>query len=106
MEWRLCREFSGMADGRLRSLWCDGVLLEVYEFDHRKPRILGHAWIGQGNTRMDQWQLELLLPRRLSSRDAIVWETLLPAEDVTRWVAVDWDRKWIQLEPAAAVPDV
>lgn len=105
LEYRICREFSGMSDGQLRALWCDGVVLGGFLLDDPKPRILGSAWICNGGNQ-DEWRLEVLLPHRLNSRDEINWEELLPPDNVTKWLALDPQKKLIQIEPAAAVPDL
>lgn len=106
LEWRICREFTGMADGRLRNKWCDGVSLTSFLLtDEAKPRIMGIAWICEG-AHQEEWRLELLLPRPLASEAEINWEELLPPENMTRWLALDEKRKLIQIEPSAAVPDL
>jgi hypothetical protein len=105
LEWRLCREFSGMSDRRFRYLWCDGVMLGAYVADDLKPRIVGGAWICDGD-KQEEWRLELLLSRKVGSEAEIDWVALLPPADVTKWIAMDWKKKIIQIEPAAAVPDL
>jgi hypothetical protein len=105
LEFRICREFAGMSDGKLRELWCDGVMLEAFLVDDPRPRILGGAWICT-DSNQEVWRLELLLPRRLQSVYELHWETLLPAENVTKWLAIDRENKLIQIEPAAAEPDL
>ena len=105
LEFRICREFSGMSAPGLSELWCDGVLLEIFLLDDPRPRILGHAWICKGHDQ-EEWRFELLLPHSTRSREAIDWERLLPPEDRTRWIALDRPKKFIQVEPAAAIPDL
>jgi hypothetical protein len=105
LEYRICREFSGMSERRLRALWCDGVILGAFALDDPEPRILGGAWICNGSEQ-EEWRLELLLSRPFKSRDEIHWEELLPADGLTKWMSVDLQRKHIQIEPAAAVPDL
>ena len=105
LEYRICDEFRGMLDGRLRGLWCDGVLLQTYLLDDPQPRILGIAWICTRQYQ-EQWDFELLLPRQFSSPDELNWDELSPPENMTRWLAIDQKQKKIQIEPAAAVPDL
>ena len=105
LEYRLCREFAGMPDGKLRNYWCDGISPFKYIFDEQPPRITGFAWICQGQ-HQEQWQFELLLPSTVTRREDVDWASLLPAEKVTRWLAMDKATKFIQIEPAAAVPDL
>ena len=105
LEYRLCREFAGMTNWNLRHLWCDGFIPERYHLGDSEPRITGCAWICHGE-RQEEWKFTLFLPRQFDSRDAIDWSALLPAENVTRWLALDLVGKRIQIEPSAAVPDL
>ena len=104
LEFRMESEFQGMSDKRLQHFWCDGFTPTQYFLDGPDHRIVGHAWIVE---EQDQqvWEFTLFLDRTFPSRDAIDWSALLPAEDVTCWVAMDIDGKRMQIEPAAAVPD-
>src|SRR5579872_3968545 len=106
LEHRICQEFAGISNRAFRYLWCDGVGFGAFVLDDPKPRLLGSAWICSGNEQQEEWRVELLLPGRLSSRDEINWSELLPAEDVTRWLGVDFEKRLIQIEPTAAVPDL
>jgi hypothetical protein len=94
-----------MPDRHLRSLWCDGFIPEQYLLDDATPRITGRAWIGNGPRQQDKWEFALLLPHPVGSRDEVDWATLLPPENVTRWLSLDQRGKRIQIEPTAAVPD-
>ena len=105
LEYRICREFAGMSEGRMRNRWCDGITPGAYLLNDPKPRILGHAWICNGPDQ-EEWKFELLLPEKFGSRDEIDWQSLFPAENVTRWLALDQPRKLVQIEPSAAVPDL
>jgi hypothetical protein len=101
LEYRVCQEFEGMADNRLRFLWCDGFRPEEYLLDDATPRITGRAWICNG-PRQDEWDFTLALPLRVASRAALDWQTLVPADNVTRWLDVDQTGKRIQINLAAA----
>ena len=46
-----------------------------------------------------------MLPRSFKSRGEIDWASLLPPNGVTRWMGFDESRGYIEIEPAAAVPD-
>lgn len=105
LEFRICREFSGMSDKSLHALWCDGVVLEHFRVDDPIPRIQGYAWICKGDEQ-EAWWLEILLPRRIPSRAEIPWEELLPADNVTKWLSMDRSKKLVQIAPAAAIPDL
>ena len=105
LEYRLCREFAGMPERRLQFLWCDGLIPGQYLLDDPRPRITGKAWVCNGPRRAE-WEFALLLPRPVWSREEIDWAALLPPEDVTRWMAFDEGRRYIEIEPAVAVPDL
>jgi hypothetical protein len=45
LEYRLCREFAGMAVRRLQYLRCDGFIASQYLLDDHRPWITGKAWI-------------------------------------------------------------
>jgi hypothetical protein len=105
LEFRLCGEFAGMADRHLRYLWCDGFIPQEYLLDASCTLITGRVWICNGR-RQDEWEFTLFLPQSVGARDQINWAALLPPENVTRWLSVDPAGRRIQIEPAAAVPDL
>jgi hypothetical protein len=102
LEYRICREFAGMPENRLRFLWCDGLIPEQYLLEGRSPCITGRAWIGNG-PKQEEWGFTLFLNHPVGSPSEIDWASLLPPENVTRWLAVDPASKRIQIEPSAAV---
>jgi hypothetical protein len=104
LEGRVDREFAGMADRHLQYLWCDGFIPVDYLVDDPTPRITGWTWICNGPMQ-EEWEFTLFLPRSVRSRDAIDWASLLPPENVTRWLALDHRRRRVEIEPAAASPD-
>jgi len=104
LEFRISREFAGMPGRYERDLWCDGLSPSRYVLDDSAPRIIGVAWICNGPQEAE-WEFTLFLPAAVGSRDEIDWAALLPADNVTRWLAFDVHAKRIQIEPAAAVPD-
>ena len=105
LEYRVCREFEGMADRRLRSFWCDGFIPCEYLLNDPWPRITGQAWICKGPID-DKCEFALILPRTFNRREEIDWASLFPAEDVTRWMTFDEGGRYIELDPAAAAPDL
>ena len=105
LEFRVCRELQGLPRKHRRTLWCDGFAPGAYFLSDSTPRIAGFAWIGY-TTNTDEWRFTLFLPGPVSNRDEIKWEALLPPEDVTCWLAIDEPRRRLQIEPAAAVPDL
>jgi hypothetical protein len=104
LEYRVSREFEGMSERRLRSLWCDAFMPQHYLVSEPTPRIIGRALICDGPSQ-HEWEFTLFLPTGVGSRDEIAWASLLPAQDVTRWLAVDLAGKRILVEPLAAVND-
>ncbi|HEX3316244.1 MAG TPA: hypothetical protein VHR72_15205 [Gemmataceae bacterium] len=105
LEWRLCSEFYGMADRHYQYLWCDGIYPIQYSLEAEPAQIIGRAWICNG-AKQELWDFTLFLPGPTASVDAIDWKSLIPAADRTCWIAVDRDRMRIEIEPAAAVPDL
>jgi hypothetical protein len=101
LEFRVAREFQGMVDRQLRHFWCDGFTPEQYHLQDTPPTITGHAYIVDGQTQQS-WKFTLYLDRAYSSPTEIDWTQLLPADTVTRWLAIDQASKVIQIEPAAA----
>jgi hypothetical protein len=93
-----------MGDDSLRGVWCDGFVPRRYIFDDQRPRIVGRAWICRG-PRQAEWEFILLLPSPVGSWDEIDWASLLPQENVTRWLSLNQDRRCIEIEPGVAVPD-
>jgi hypothetical protein len=104
LEFRVCRELAGMPENKLRFLWCDGFIPAKYLVDGPSPSITGQAWICNG-PRQEQWEFTLFLNHPVGSSSEIDWPTLLPPENVTRWLAVDMLGKHMQIEPSAAVAD-
>jgi hypothetical protein len=105
LEYRVCREFAGMKDRGLRHLWSDGLVPERYLLSGPEPRLTGRAWVCHG-ARQAEWKFTPFLPRPVGSREEVDWAALLPPEGVTRWLALEQAGKHLQVEPAAAVPDL
>lgn len=105
LEYRLCREFEGLPYRGHKFLWCDGLEPRVYILSGPTPRITGKAWIGSGS-QLAEWEFALLLPGPVGSREEIDWAALHPAGNVTRWLAIDDCRRYLEIEPAVAVCDL
>ena len=105
LEFRLCHEFAGLPERRYQYFWCDGLIPGQYLVGDARPRITGKAWICNGQAQAE-WDFALLLPRPFASREEIDWGSLLPPSGVTCWMAVDEGRRFIEIEPAVAVPDL
>lgn len=105
LEYRLCQEFAGLRERRWRSFWCDRFHPHAYLLEGRSPRITGQCWICR-EREQSEWDFTLLLPRPYRSRDEIDWGSLLPPAGVTRWMAFDERRRYIEIEPSVATPDL
>ena len=105
LEYRLCGELGGFAERDIRRLWCDGFVPVQFVLDDQSPRILGHAWMGLGRGTQEKWEFTLLRGRSPNSREEIRWDTILPRDNVTRWLTVDLHDKYLVIEPAVAMPD-
>lgn len=104
LEFRVCREFAEMRENHLRHLWCDGFIPEQYLLAGPSPHIVGRAWICNG-PKQEEWEFTLFLKHPVGSQVEINWPSLLPPENVTRWLALDRAGKRIHIEPSAAVAD-
>jgi len=104
LEFRVSDELAQMSQNHLRYLWCDGFTPQQYLLTGPEPHIKGLAWICNG-PRQDEWEFVLFLPHPVGSQGEIDWASMLPPENVTRWLALDQHRKRIEIEPGAAVLD-
>lgn len=103
LEFRICAEFQGFADKRLRHHWCDGLVPEEYDFSAVPPRIRGQAWCG--GTGQERWQFTLILGPEVHAREMIDWRSLLPVDDLTGWLSPDSDAKTMSIDPTNGYPD-
>jgi hypothetical protein len=104
LAFRVCREFTELPERRYRYFWCDGFAPSMYIL-HGPSRIIGRCWICNG-AEQAEWDFALVLPGPVGSREEIDWLALHPAENVTRWMCFDEERRYIEIEPAVAVPDL
>lgn len=102
LEHRLSRELAGLAIKHKGTLWCDGIAPTAILGTDSPPRIEGEAWIGTASNDLPPWRFTLFLPVPVNSRDEINWNELLPPEHQTYWVAIDAQRRILQIEPTAA----
>lgn len=102
LEYRVCRELAGMRDAALRDWWCDGLVADAFDVVGRRCRVTGRAWVGRDG--QECWQFALYLgPAR--PREQIDWAAVLPPEDVTGWLSMDFRTKFMKLNPLAARAD-
>ena len=102
LEYRVCREFNGIDEFRRIGLWCDGFLPAQYDLQADPPCIHGVAWICPGKDQQ-RWEFTLVLNQRPADLTQIDWGALLPAEEVTEWLALDFEKSHIEINPGAAV---
>jgi hypothetical protein len=110
LEFRICRELSGMSDAVLRLMCCDGIGGDFVRFPTYKTRggqayLYGTIYIGKtGQTAME---FRMALPHNITSKDDIVWSKLMPPEDMTAWLSVDYSkRKLVMIDLSRAEPIV
>src|SRR5262245_19220074 len=102
LEMRICRELRGMTDNALWHMWCDGVRGDIMRPEAGPTHMHGTIWIGKdGQTAM---QFTMALPDNITSKDRIVWSTLMPPEDMTAWLSVDLKRKLVTMDLSKAEP--
>ncbi|MBE1488744.1 hypothetical protein [Plantactinospora soyae] len=100
LERRLCREFAGLDDARLRHHWCDGLVAGEFDLDAARPCVRGRAWCGR--TGQEDWTFVLLLGRAVASRQDIDWAALLPDENATGWLTPDPRERTMRIDPGSA----
>ena len=94
-----------MADQRrLQYLWCDGFHSPCrHLLSEDPPKIVGKAWICD-DRKQEEWGFTLFLPTAAAFIEDIDWRDVEFRRDRTCWMAVDRERKRIEIEPSAAVP--
>ena len=105
LEFRVCREFIGMRDQALHDVWCDGFIPEEFELVRDRCRMSGRVWIGFGSKRQECWRFILHLGTA-SDVECVDWQSLLPAENVTGWLAMDFQTQFMKVDPMRAVADL
>jgi hypothetical protein len=102
LEWRICRELSGMGDAVLRPMWCDGIHGAIVQPEASPAYMSGTIYIAKdGQTAMP---FTMALPNNIASTDDIVWSALMPPEDMTAWLSVDTKRKLVTIDLSKAEP--
>jgi hypothetical protein len=105
LEFRICRELSGMDDKVLSGMWCDGIRGDIVRPEAGPVYMYGTIYIGKtGQTAME---FRMTLPDNIASKDDIVWSKLMPPEDMTAWLSVDYSkRKLVMIDLSKAEPVV
>ena len=103
LEFRICAEFAGFEDKRLRHYWCDGLVPDEYDVQGDEPCIRGRVYCGASG--QEQWRFTLLIGNRVSSPTEIDWAALLPLDNVTAWLSLHEHERTLILDPHSACPD-
>ncbi len=104
LEYRVTSELAGIKECVRLGLWCDGFIAHSYNFDSNLPCIQGVAWICPGQAQQE-WRFTLILVGRPGDRESVDWAMQLPPEDVTKWMVLDFEKRFIEIEPGVAVDD-
>ncbi len=96
LEFRICAEFAGSVDSRLRFCWCDGLVPEEYDLAGGERRIEGRAWCGQGG--QERWRFTLVLGQNAESREQIDWSALLPGAQLGSWLTPDPQKRTLRID--------
>ncbi len=104
LEYRLAREFAGIEECVRLGLWCDGFIPQSYDFDSSPPCIQGTAWICPGQAQQE-WRFSVMLVGVPGDRESVDWTMQLPPEGVTKWMVLDFEQRFIEIEPGVAVDD-
>jgi hypothetical protein len=103
LEMRVSRELAGMRAPEIQQWWCDGFIPDGFVVVGRRCRVRGNVWMASG-PRQELWDFVVHLgPER--PRDQVEWVTLLPADDVTGWLSLDFATRFMKVDPTAARPD-
>ncbi|HEV8290776.1 MAG TPA: hypothetical protein VGP94_02580 [Tepidisphaeraceae bacterium] len=102
LDVRVRREFAGLKQNPLCGISCDGFDPHTFWPHEAGAQIVGQMWfLGIGG----EWNFELIVRRRIEAWKEVKWDELLPAEDVTGWMWVDFEKKVLKIDPGAAYPD-
>jgi hypothetical protein len=105
LEYRICAEFAGFADLRLRYHWCDGLIPEEYELTSVEPHIRGVAYCGQRGGTQERWRFALGVGQRVAYARQIDWSILLPSDYLTGWLTADVQNKTLHIDPGVGYHD-
>jgi len=103
LEVRICAEFAGFADRRLRYYWCDGLVPEDYDLAGAEPRISGVAFCGQSG--QERWRFSLVVGQESTSPRQVDWPALLPGGRLTGWLTPDTENKTLLIDPRSGYDD-
>jgi len=102
LEMRVSRELAGMGRTELRGMWCDGFRPEKFVVTGGGSHVAGKVWIDDGRGKQSLWNFVLLLGRSPVERDGVRWSEMMPAEDSTGWMYMDFGRQFLKIKLSAA----
>ena len=105
LEMRVSRELAGMRREELRRMWCDGFLPEKFVVTGSGSHVAGKVWMDDGRGHQSLWNFVLLLGPSRVERAAVEWAELLPVEDTTGWLYLDFERRFMKIKLSAAYAD-
>ncbi|HYE21458.1 MAG TPA: hypothetical protein VEA69_23625 [Tepidisphaeraceae bacterium] len=104
LEGRVSRELAGMRRRELQHLWCDGFIPEAFDVVGERCRVTGRVWLTFGDGRQECWNFVVYVGAA-RPREAVDWAVLVPAEDVTGWLSLDFETRFLKVDPLAAHAD-
>ncbi len=93
-----------MRQRELRGWWCDGFIPEKFVATGKGCHIAGQVWIDNGSSQT-LWNFVALLGPAAKSFDDVKWAELIPAENLTGWLSLDFENKFLKMKVYAGVPD-
>ena len=105
LEHRVTRELAGMRRPELRCWWCDGFLPEKFVVTGGGCHVSGKVWFDDGRGAQFLWNSVVLLGSSLKMFEGLDWAALIPAEDVTGWLSMDFERKFLKIKSYVTIPD-
>ena len=105
LEMRVSRELADMRQRELSRWWCDGFLPEKFVVTRSGSHVGGRVWMDDGSGNQALWNFVLLLGPSTGGRGEVEWAELLPAEDATGWLFLDFERQFMKVKLSAAYAD-
>ncbi len=102
---RVTRELACMRRKDFRGMWCDGFIPESFGVVGSRCRINGRVWLAWSGERQECWDFVVLLGAATLVREQVHWEKMLPPEDVTGWLSLDFQTRFLTVRPSAAASD-
>jgi hypothetical protein len=106
LEFRISRELAGMSDPKMRRAWCDGFMPDrKFVATDKGCHIAGQVWMTDSVGSQSLWNFVVLLGPVVVPREEVEWSQVLPAENMTGWLSMDFENKFMKIKPRGAYPD-